>query len=530
MQTNNQPAAVVMVAMVLIAASCTQGVAQVDSHQKTTQADDATSNDIQFDCTLMIDAPVASTRIALFQRNTVGKDDRSFELRWAEPHWQAFNFPRYPVSLNVHTDQTQLTVQHGFYPDMAQRIDLQHVGDRPAFNHVANGYAISDLAYARREELVGGSTAIQPLDAVSDRHFGHITKSWGKHAFVPEQKGVGARAVAYKYLDGNLSRMKVVMSPFTITGGGMCGQFIEAVGDEKTRHEVANHYALTHHAGGRLVDIEMHAVSIPGVGQRQLPRSITIRSDKGSRFIGAQSFLRSSRFNNYLLSSTSQTETSLLSTRYLTAVKLISKYWNRQVADSDDRILLENQRVYFRQQLEYSTDPVEKLMCIRVLMMHGITLGVEVKDLTELANAYFEGLEQADAGELLVEGGRTLINLLENSGRSDAAMSVGDAWLQVIGEQPIAKILDMLRVRKPPRGLAVVAKHVWEHRPDNLTQAELCELAIHRVRMSSGDYTSPMVRSVAGFEMLRRETQSTIALFYRDATVKIRDIQKGIKS
>jgi len=108
--------------------------------------------DVQFDTIIVLNAPIAQTRIAIFSRYYVSKNEISYDIFWTEPAWMSVNFPYPPFELSGNVDSSDFRLS-AFQHDKTWNYRLQN-SSRGVFPHVLNGYDIADQRFSYIEYKV----------------------------------------------------------------------------------------------------------------------------------------------------------------------------------------------------------------------------------------------------------------------------------------------------------------------------------------------------------------------------------------
>lgn len=113
---------------------------------------DQQSQAARFDAIIELDAPLCGKHVVLFARYWVSIDSYRMAVVWAEPHASAINFPIYPATLNVASDQNCFAISHQLL-HMYDGVYSKPIGLRGPFRHRFNSYSLSDIRFAEQETL-----------------------------------------------------------------------------------------------------------------------------------------------------------------------------------------------------------------------------------------------------------------------------------------------------------------------------------------------------------------------------------------
>ncbi|MDR0705115.1 MAG: hypothetical protein LBF88_09010 [Planctomycetaceae bacterium] len=108
--------------------------------------------EVQFDATLLLNAPISQTKIVIFLRYYVSPQDISYDLLWAEPAWMSVNFPYPPFDLYGCINSSQF---HLLAAPHQKNWDYSLPdSSRGVFSYVLNNYQIEDQRYAFIEYFI----------------------------------------------------------------------------------------------------------------------------------------------------------------------------------------------------------------------------------------------------------------------------------------------------------------------------------------------------------------------------------------
>ena len=305
---------------------------------------------VRFDAVLELSAPILGTHVTICARYWVTPSSYSVAVLWAEPHVSGLNFPTYPPSLNIHSNEQSFSI--------ANQIHLAHnstfarpIGPRGVFRNKFNNYPLTDIRFAEPEALASRIyTSDLQKTAGSGRQTVDLRDSATKHGPAREVAKVNldmkdgrletmklmdpneklVKSIEYEYAGHNgrdvLRRQNIVLPERPLTVGFRTGGATIGIGDKKQTYK---ELPGSHHRGGRKCAVEYRPLRV-GDKALSLPASITVRNAE------TNAVLRIARMFNFVASEMDADEARLAASQFgrldddeLKVRELWEKYWEQ---------------------------------------------------------------------------------------------------------------------------------------------------------------------------------------------------------
>lgn len=245
---------------------------------------------VEFDAVIELRSRWANRWLTLYMRYTVTPDSYGAEIIWCEPNWGTKNFACYPITLGVASSSERFAYEIQRFEEGEQF--GRPVGERPPFGHMFNSYPIGDIRYAdaaARTFRVPAQRLSGPylapgtgvtLDEFSFEFDLSPTGLVDRLALFSEQ-GDEMKVLEYDYDDAaELRGVRATLPPLEIEAVPLGSADVTIDGDESSI-ELAR---LTHHQGGRHVDVTFNDVVLDGRTAR-MPTEIQVLDSRGGELL-----------------------------------------------------------------------------------------------------------------------------------------------------------------------------------------------------------------------------------------------------
>jgi len=406
---------------------------------------------LQFDSVIELNAPLCRTHVVLFARYWVSPELYRMSVVWGEPHAGSLNFPIFPRSLNVTSDQEAFRIEHQFR-HMYDGVFPRPLGRRGPFLHKFNSYYFSDIRFAEQDALDMRihSRDIGPLKktGIFDVNVpGHGERARQKQASISvrttngridelsllDAKGGLLKSITYEYTENNgenmLNKQIVLLPERPITVGFKGKGPTITIGGEK--HQFSQLEA-THHQGGRKCIVDFQPIEIDGRTEK-LPCRITVYSGDGTRT------LRSAKLYNFIQCqiSTDQLEEDAKRFSFLdgdesVCREMLLKYWlkNPSEVEQADVKNLKQLRAHFEEKSAAGMTIGEQLRHVNILLQLDWMLGY-MPQLERDFREYLSLLDSNDLGRMVLVGGQNAVEMTSRWGQFDTADKLLEIWLDV---------------------------------------------------------------------------------------------------
>jgi hypothetical protein len=328
---------------------------------------------LQFDAIIELDAPILKSHVVLFARYWVASSFYRIAILWAEPHAVNLNFPMYPVTMAVDSNEREFSVTNQVQGRLGGVFD-KPVGERLIFRHRLNSYPAGEMRFTETEALasriyrddvemlapwLGDGVHTVNLDSRAGK--GEVRRDIAalnlrvSHDRVDavdivDANGLLVKRIAYEYAQEQgrdiLCRQETLLPERPLLlGYGERGVRIRVNDTERTFKEL---YGLDHE-GGRKCRVEYEPIEA-GDTTLSLPVHIAVqRADNGLT-------LRTARMSGFVLLKQSPEEVQCVakqvgpfSREELRVRALFAKHWNRDpnAAISEDAAVLRHLQEHF---------------------------------------------------------------------------------------------------------------------------------------------------------------------------------------
>jgi len=107
---------------------------------------------VRFDATIELNAPILKSHVVLFARYWVAPSFYKIAVLWAEPHALNLNFPMYPVTMMVDSNEETFSVANQIQGRLGATF-TKPVDKRPIFRHRLNSYPAGEMRFTETEAL-----------------------------------------------------------------------------------------------------------------------------------------------------------------------------------------------------------------------------------------------------------------------------------------------------------------------------------------------------------------------------------------
>ncbi len=410
---------------------------------------------LRFDAIIELNAPVVGSHVVLFARYWVSSDSYSISLVWAEPHVGSMNFPVYPVTLNIDSNDTEFHIANQVIP-WAHWAFRKPLDRRAIFRYRFNDYPIENIRFAEGDAQAS-RVFVSDLGSDAECHEGWATirisannrgtgtprdaaelkvhRVGGEITVmdVLDTKGNVLKNMTYEYSgsgpERSLHRETVVLPPTLLAAGfNDKGMSVKVNGQERTVKE----FPIKHHAGGRKCTIDYTSVRSPE-GEMALPSRIEVRrNDTGQ-------VLRSVRISNYIRvempardCNRTAKEFNQFDSLESEQRRLLLKYWFASPADVNTSDVHSLQRLGRELEDVSATDRTvgEKLKRTNMLMETDLILGDADRLVTHFKE-YLETLRNNQLDTMVLTGGSCRIDTAVQWRQFSAANALLAQWLNV---------------------------------------------------------------------------------------------------
>lgn len=274
-------------------------------------------NIVQFDAIIELNAPILKSHVVLFARYWVAPTFYRIAVLWAEPHALNLNFPMYPVTMAVDSNEQRFSVSNQVQAKLGQAF-RKPVGKREIFRHRLNSYAIGDMRFTETEALASRiyrndvealplwmGDAAQSVDLANSRTAGRakreaaslnlqMSKDRVDALEIVDANGLLVKSIGYEYTQRqgrDILRRENVLLPERplLLDYGQRGVTIRVNSTERTYQQL---YGLDHE-GGRRCSVEYEPPPTSGAAWPMPARVVVQRADNGV-------VLRSARMFNFI--------------------------------------------------------------------------------------------------------------------------------------------------------------------------------------------------------------------------------------
>ena len=418
---------------------------------------------LRFDSVIELNAPLCRTHVVLFARYWVSPEIYRMAVVWGEPHTGSLNFPIFPRSLNVASDQAGFRIEHQFQ-HIYDGVYPRPLGQRGPFRHQFNSYYFSDIRFAEQDALDMRihSSDIGPLKKmgiydvnvpVPDDGFGQKPANLGVRAAngrlnelrLLDAEGKLLKSIEYEYKEqkdgGQLNKQIVLLPERPITVGFKGKVPTITIGGEKQQY---SQLETTHHQGGRKCIVDYQPIEIAG-REVSLPARITVYSGDGD------SILRSAKLYNFTQCQISTDQLKKAAERFsfldgdeTICREMLLKYWLKdpsEVAQADVKTL-ERLGAHFEDKSVAGMTAGEQLRRVNILLQLDWMLG-HMPQLERDFREYLSLLVSSDLGRMVLVGGQNAIEMTSRLGQLDTADKLLEIWLDVaVSQNDVKSILD----------------------------------------------------------------------------------------
>ena len=418
---------------------------------------------LQFDSIIELNAPLCRTHVVLFARYWVSSDSYRITVVWAEPHAGSMNYPIYPPSVNVTSNNGVFMIEHQFQ-HIYDCVFPKPIEQHGPFRHQFNSYYFSEIRFAEQDALDMRiySSDIGPLKKTGIYDVNIPEKSDGSRQKLArlsvrategrldelrllDDEGKLLKNIEYKYKeqsDGSqLHKQSVLLPERPITVGFKGKGPTITTGGEKHQY---SELETIHHQGGRKCIVDYQPIKI-GVRTETLPCRITVYSGDGNRV------LRSAKLYNFnqCQISTDQLEEaaklfSFLNGEETMCREMLLKYWLKDPAEIEqaDVKTLERLSARFAEKTTVGMTIGEQLRRVNILMQLDWMLGY-MPQLEKDFEEYLSLLVSNELGRMVLTGGQNGIEMTSRWGQFDTADSLLDIWLDVaVSQNDIDSVLN----------------------------------------------------------------------------------------
>ncbi|MFX0200718.1 MAG: hypothetical protein ACFFCW_31750 [Candidatus Hodarchaeota archaeon] len=408
---------------------------------------------LRFDAILELDAPLAGTHVMLCARNWISPKYYSVAVVWAEPHVSSLNFPTYPITLKIHSDEQKFSLSN----QIRTRNDAtfsKPLGQRGVFRHKLNNYPIADIRFAEPEALasriytsdlekfmVQTENVWQTIDVRNSMNERDIDREVTKLNLRTTDGHIDAlnlmdandqliKSIEYEYSRHkglHMIRKQNVLLPEKLMMVGYKGRgaTIKINDIERTYKELPG----SHHRGGRKCTIEYEPVK---VGKRLLPLPvrITVRQSE------TNAILRTAQMYNFVQLKHSTEEAKQVAARFvrldekeLKVKELLTKYWLKdpdEIEDTDVNVL-KQLRTHFENYPVIGKTVGEKLK--RINMLLELDWIQSDPALQKHFKQYIDILTENDLNHMILVGGLHIIDTTIKWGQFPAADKLLQEWI-----------------------------------------------------------------------------------------------------
>jgi hypothetical protein len=409
---------------------------------------------LRFDATLELNAPIVGTQALLCARYWVSAKSYAVAVVWAEPAEGALNFPTFPPTLTVRSDQRRFSLHN----QVRSRNDItfaKPIGGRGVFRHKFNNYPLEDIRFAEPEALAsrvytrdleklatkagdkwqGVDIASRPSHGRPDRDFARldIRQSDGRVVSLRMMDANGAPIKTIDYTHSRhegrwlLASEKVLLFQRPLTVGYNKRGATVRIGDKKQTYKELPGWQYT---GGRRCTVEYKPTKV-GNAILPLPTSITVRHGKTNEV------LRVARMYNFVQLKQSPQEAEKAAFQFsrfddneLKARGLFSKYWQKDPDEVQptDAVLLKRLRAHFEASDVSGETLGEQLKRVNMLMCLDWIGGCGT--LQEHFKKYLAILTSNDLGKIALAGGLQTIDTAIERGQFPAAAEMLKQWIE----------------------------------------------------------------------------------------------------
>jgi hypothetical protein len=420
-----------------------------------------TTDILQFDSIIELNAPLCRTYVVLFARYWVSPENYRIAIIWAEPYAGSLNFPIFPRSLNVTSDQAAFRIQHQFIHTY-DGVFPRPIGQHGPFIHNFNSYYFSDIRFAEQDALdmrihTSDIGALEKTgEKVAKRIFDvnlpkpgngsaqkparlsvRVTKDRLDELRLLDSEGKLLKSIEYKYKEQNgetqLHKQIVLLTERPITVGFKGEGPTITIGGEKHQY---SELETTHHQGGRKCVVDYQSEKI-GERMQALPWRITVYNGDGTRI------LRSAKLYNFTQCQISTDKLEEAAKRFsffdddeTMCREMLLKYWLKapsEVAQADHNTMEQLQGGFAEKSTEGMTAG-EQLKRINILMQLEWMLG-NMPQLERDFQEYLNLLVGNDLYKMILVGGQNAIEMTSRWGQFDTADRLLDIWVDIAVSQ-----------------------------------------------------------------------------------------------
>jgi len=424
---------------------------------------------LRFDAVIELNAPLCRTHVVLFARYWVSPELYRMAVVWGEPHAGSLNFPIFPRSLNVASDQEAFRIKHQFR-HMYDGVFPRPLGQRGPFIHKFNSYHFSDIRFAEQDALDLRIRAVDigPLkktgEADAERIFDvnvpgpgdgsgqkparlnvRATKDRLDELRLLDAEGKLLKSIQYHYTEqkgeNRLNKQIVFLPERPITVGFKGKKPTITIGGEKHQY---SQLETTHHQGGRNCIVDYQPIEIDG-REVLLPARITVYTGDGKHI------LRSAKLQNFthINLSTDQLKEAAVRFSFLDGDEtrcreMLLKYWLIEPSEvaQDDVKTLKRLRLHFADKSVAGMTAGEQLRRVNILMQLDWMLGY-MPQLERDFREYLSLLVSNDLGRMVLVGGQHAVEMTSRWGQLDEADKLLDAWLDAaVSGNDVESVLD----------------------------------------------------------------------------------------
>lgn len=266
-------------------------------YAKTTPAENNVDM-LHFDAILELTAPILGTHVTLFARYWVTPTCYSLGVLWAEPHVSPVNFPTYPPTLCIHSDEQSFSIANQIAVGDNTTFS-KPIGKRGVFRNKLNVYTLANIRFAESEAIASriyrsdvreaAQSGRQILDMSACATKNRTSREVASLSLEMKDGHLEAlslldpneallKSIEYEYTrqkgQDMLQRQNVLLPERTIMLGYQGrGATVRIGGEEHTYKEVPG----SHHTGGRKCVVEYRPLRV-GYKALPLPANIEVRN------------------------------------------------------------------------------------------------------------------------------------------------------------------------------------------------------------------------------------------------------------